>query len=66
MELKFDVIIECAPDDGINAHSLCEEIQDYLDSGYESTAQVVKYHMEQDQYTSFYPNSPRLYDNGRA
>ena len=66
MELKFSVIIECAPDDGINAHSLCEEIQDYLDSGYESTAQVVKYHMEQDQYTSIYPNSPRLYDNGRA
>jgi|TARA_A100001388_G_scaffold120381_1_gene88959 hypothetical protein len=66
MELKFEVIIECAPDDGVNPHSLCEEIQEYLDSGYESTAQVVKYHMEQDQYTPFYPNSPRLYDNGRA
>ena len=54
MELKFSVVIECAPDDGINHHSLCEEIQDYLDSGYESTAQIVKYNLEQDTFTPFY------------
>ena len=53
MELKFEVIIECAPDDGVNPHSLCEEIQAYLNSNC-SNSEVVGYNLEVERLTPFY------------
>ena len=56
MELQFTCVIECAPDDPVNPHHLCDEIQSYLDSVDENTAQVTKYRLEKDNHISYYPS----------
>jgi len=56
MELQFTCIIECAPDDPVNPHHLCDEIQSYLDSVPDNTAQVTKYLLEKDSKIDYYPS----------
>ncbi len=56
MQLQFTCIIECAPDDPVNPAHLCDEIQAYLDSVDDNTANVIKYKLEKDTSIDYYPS----------